>query len=40
MDETFVCPDFDTSNDGYVRDVVEQADGKIVVVGHFYAVGG
>lgn len=40
LDETFVCPDFDSSDNGYVRGVVEQADGKIVVVGHFNTVGG
>ncbi|NBT57357.1 hypothetical protein EBT16_01090 [bacterium] len=40
LDETFVCPDFDNSDNGYVRSVVEQSNGKIVVVGHFTNMSG
>jgi len=40
LDETFTCPDFDTNNNGYVRSVVEQSNGKIVIVGHFTNMSG
>ena len=40
LDETFTCPNFATGNDGFVRSVVEQSDGKFVVVGHFTNMSG
>ena len=35
LDETFVGPTFPDGNDGFVRDVVELSNGKLVIVGHF-----
>lgn len=35
LDETFVGPTFPNGNDGFVRDVVELSNGKLVIVGHF-----
>lgn len=39
LDETFMAPSFNGNDNGYVRSVVEQSNGKIVVVGHFDTVG-
>lgn len=39
-DASFVTEDFGGANDGYVRDVYEQSDGKLVVVGHFSNLNG
>lgn len=38
-DTDFVTDSFGGSNDGYVRDVEVQADGKILVAGHFTNIG-
>ena len=35
LDENFVGPTFPNGNDGFVRDVVELSNGKLVIVGHF-----
>jgi uncharacterized delta-60 repeat protein len=35
LDETFTAPIFSNSSSGFVRDAVEQSDGKIVIIGHF-----
>ena len=40
LDETFAAPVFSQDNNGFVRDVVEQSDGKLVIVGHFTAANG
>jgi len=40
LDETFTAPLFSSGSDGFVRDAVEQSDGKLVIVGHFTTVNG
>lgn len=35
LDETFNAPTFETGSDGFVRDVVELSNGKLLIVGHF-----
>jgi uncharacterized delta-60 repeat protein len=40
LDETFNAPVFESGTDGFVRDVVEQSDGKLVIVGHFTDING
>ena len=40
LDETFTAPLFSNGSGGYVRDAVEQSDGKLVIVGHFTTVNG
>jgi uncharacterized delta-60 repeat protein len=40
IDETFTTPNFGGGNNGYVRSVAEQSDGKLIVVGHFETVNG
>lgn len=40
LDETFVCPYFSGNDSGSVRSVIEQSNGKLIVVGHFNNVGG
>lgn len=40
LDETFVGPTFESNNNGYVRGVVEQSNGKLVIVGHFNSANG
>ena len=40
LDETFAAPVFSQGNNGFVRDAVEQSDGKLVIVGHFIAANG
>lgn len=38
LDETFIAPVFSSGSDGFVRDAVEQSDGKLVIVGHFTTI--
>ena len=40
LDQTFNSPKFGGSYDGYIRDVGQQSDGKLIVVGHFTTVDG
>ena len=40
LDETFTAPTFSNGSSGFVRDAVEQSDGKLVVVGHFTTIDG
>ena len=40
LDETFTSPKFCYNYDGYIRDVGQQSDGKLIVVGHFTGVDG
>lgn len=40
LDETFAAPIFSSGSGGFVRDAVEQSDGKLVIVGHFTTVNG
>lgn len=40
LDETFNAPIFPDGSNGFVRDVVEQSDGKLVIVGHFTTING
>ena len=40
LDETFAAPIFLNGTDGFVRDVVEQSDGKLVIVGNFEYING
>lgn len=35
LDESFIGPDFQNGNSGFVRGVAEQSDGKLIIVGHF-----
>lgn len=39
IDDTFVDQYFLGNNDGYIRSVAQQSDGKLIVVGHFTGVG-
>lgn len=40
LDDTFNAPTFSVYSGGYVRDAVEQSDGKLVIVGHFADING
>jgi len=40
LDETFTCPNFPTSDSGFVRSVATQSSGKLIIVGHFSSIGG
>lgn len=40
LDETFSSPKFMGNYDGFIRDVKQQSDGKLIVVGHFDEVNG
>jgi uncharacterized delta-60 repeat protein len=40
LDETFSAPAFESGSSGFVRDAVEQSDGKLVIVGHFINING
>ncbi len=40
LDETFTAPTFSYGSGGFVRDAVEQSDGKLVIVGHFTTING
>lgn len=40
LDETFTAPVFSDGSGGFVRDAVEQSDGKLVIVGHFTDING
>jgi uncharacterized delta-60 repeat protein len=40
LDETFTAPIFSDGSGGFVRDAVEQSDGKLVIVGHFTTIDG
>jgi len=40
LDETFTAPIFPDGSSGFVRDAVEQSDGKLVIVGHFANING
>lgn len=40
LDETFTAPVFSDGSTGFVRDAVEQSDGKLVIVGHFTTING
>lgn len=40
LDETFNAPLFSSGSGGFVRDAVEQPDGKLVIVGHFTTING
>jgi uncharacterized delta-60 repeat protein len=40
LDETFTAPIFSDGTSGFVRDAVEQSDGRLVVVGHFTTING
>ena len=40
LDESFTSPKFCGNYDGYIRDVGQQSDGKLIVVGHFTSVDG
>jgi len=40
LDETFTAPIFSDGSSGFVRDAVEQSDGKLVIVGHFTTING
>lgn len=40
LDDTFTAPLFSSGSSGYVRDAVEQSDGKLVIVGHFTTING
>jgi len=40
LDATFTSPKFHGSNNGYIRDVKQQSDGKLIVVGHFTQING
>ena len=37
LDETFTSPKF-YSNDGHIREIVQQSSGKLIVIGHFQTV--
>jgi len=36
LDETFNSPKFIGNSNGFIRDIGQQSDGKLIVVGHFY----
>lgn len=38
LDETFNAPTFNNGTNGFVRDVVELSNGKLIIVGHFEMV--
>lgn len=40
LDETFTAPIFLDSDNGFVGDIVEQSDGKLVIVGNFTTING
>jgi len=40
LDETFTAPLFSSGSGGFVRDAVEQPDGKLVIVGNFETING
>ena len=40
LDDTFTSPKFCYNYNGYIRDVGQQSDGKLIVVGHFTGVDG
>lgn len=40
LDGAFAAPTFSNGSSGFVRDAVEQSDGKLVIVGHFTTVNG
>jgi uncharacterized delta-60 repeat protein len=40
LDATFTSPKFHGNNNGYIRDVKQQSDGKLIVVGHFTEING
>lgn len=40
LDETFNAPVFESGTNGFVRDVVEQSDGKLAIIGNFTTING
>jgi len=40
LDTTFTSPKFHGNSDGYIRDIKQQSDGKLIVVGHFTEING
>lgn len=40
LDETFEGPDFDNGNNGFVRGIGEQSNGKIIAIGNFTSANG
>jgi len=40
LDETFNAPLFSNGSSGFVRDAIEQPNGKLVIVGHFTTING